>query len=63
MLRNGETDRSINVSRDAVRPFSERQIELLKTFADQAVISDQQCRTIQRNAGSARAAEGDLRPA
>src|SRR5205807_5803872 len=39
MMRNGEPIGTINVTREEARPFSTRQIELLCTFADQAVIA------------------------
>jgi signal transduction histidine kinase len=39
MLREGQPIGTINVSRRELRPFSDTEIDLLKTFADQAVIA------------------------
>src|SRR5262245_5004140 len=39
MLRDGHPIGAITVGREAARPFPNEQIELLKTFADQAVIA------------------------
>src|SRR5262249_359662 len=60
LMREGETIGAIMIRRDEVRPFSDKQIRLLDTFASQALIAIENTRLFEAEQASKRELQGSL---